>query len=305
VDSRETPKTRCPSFIHPFRARAHFNCRKLPLAVLLFVHALLLLPNTRLEGQEKKEETQRTLTLSTLESKGSPHFEFTLPSGNISEQIEQQFNNLHLVFDLRFNFLDSSIGAEVGFFYPVGFFTPGVHFFQSVDLENLIAPKLQGGELTLLPAEKFVSRDRGIGLDFIFNVTPIFTITPAFLMNDTFKGSFTEDLILDEGIDWIAKLSFVLDSGKPLPVGGPEPRHSAVFSSVFSTRFRNVLTNPVSIDHGNELRTNHYLGDRGVLQPRGLQYDAGLLVRFHPCFPLSLEQGRSGRQCLSERPDQT
>jgi len=240
----------------------HFNCRKLPLAVLLFVHALLLLPNTRLEGQEQKEETQRTVSLSTLESRISPHFEFTLPSGNISERIEQQFNNLHLVFDLRFNFLDSSIGAEVGFFYPVGFFTPGIHFFQSVDLENLIAPQFQGGELTLLPTEKFVSRDRGIGLDFIFNVTPIFTITPAFLMNDTFKGSFTEDLILDEGIDWIAKLSFVLDSGKPLPVGSPEPKHSAVFSSVFSTRFRNVLTNPVSIDHGNELRTNHHLGDR-------------------------------------------
>jgi hypothetical protein len=241
------------------------NSKKLPLAVLLFAHVLLLLPSVRMQGQDQKEEPQRTLTLSTLEGRGSPHFEFTLPSGNISERIEQQFNNLHVVFDLNFNFLDSSIDADVGFSYPVGFFIPGIHFFQNVDLENLITPQFQGGELILLPTEKYVSRNRGIGLEFIFNVTPNFSITPAFLMNDTFKGSFTTDLILDEGIDWNARMSFVLDSAKSLPVGGPEPKHIVVFSSMFNTRFRNVLTNPVSIDNSNVLQTNHQLGDRVII----------------------------------------
>lgn len=213
-------------------------------------------------GQEQKEEPQRTLSLSTLEGRISPHFEFTLPSGNISERIEQQFNNLHTFFSLNFNFLDSSIGADVAFSYPLGFFIPGIHFFQNVDLENLVAPQFQDGELTLLPTEKFVSRNRGIGLAFIFNVTPIFSVTPEFLMNDTFKGSFTTDLVLDEGIDWIAKLSFAVDTVKSLPVGAPEPKHSVVFSSEFNTRFRNVLTNPVSINHNNVLRTNHQFGKR-------------------------------------------
>jgi len=236
--------------------------RKLPLSVLIFVQVLLLLPSVQIHGQENEEEPQRSVTLSTLEAKISPHFEFTLPSGNISERIEQQFNNLHSVFSLNFNFLDSSIDADVAFSYPLGFFVPGIHFFQNVDLENLVAPQFQDWELVLLPTEKFVSRNRGIGLAFIFNVTPIFSITPEFLMNDTFKGSFTTDLILDEGIDWIARLSFVIDSAKSRPAGAPEPKHSVVFSSVFNTRFRNVLTNPVSIDHTNVLRTNHQIGDR-------------------------------------------
>jgi hypothetical protein len=240
----------------------HFCKMKTPLTVFCFVYALLILPNTRVEGQDQKEEPQRTLTLSTLEGRGSPHFEFTLPSGNIYERIEQQFNNLHVVFDLNFNFLDSSIGADVGFSYPVGVFIPGIHFFQNVDLENLVAPQFQGGELTLLPTEKYVSRNRGIGLEFIFNVTPIFSITPEFLLNETFKGSFTTDLTLDEGIDWIAKTSFVVDSTKSWPEGTPEPKHGVVFSSVFNTRFRNVITNPVSIGHSIAVQTSHQLRDR-------------------------------------------
>lgn len=240
----------------------HLKRKKLPLAVLFIVHALLILPNTRLEGQDQKEEPERTATLSTLEAKISPQFEFTLPSGNISERFEQRFNNLHTVFNLNFNFLNSSIDADVAFSYPLGFFIPGIHFFQNVDLENLIAPQFQDGELVLLPTEKYVSRNRGIGLNFIFNVTRMFSITPAFLMNDTFKGSFTTELTLDEGIDWIANMSFVVDSAKSKPEGTPEPNHRIVFSSVFNTRFRNVLTNPVSIDHSNVVQTNHQLRDR-------------------------------------------
>lgn len=232
------------------------------LSVIVIVQVLLLLSNVQMHGEEQKEEPQRSLSLSTIESRVSPHFEFTLPSGNISERIEQQFNNLHTVFNLNFNLLDSSIDADVAIFYPLGFFIPGIHFYQNVDFENPVAPQFQDGELSLLPTKKFVSRDRGIGLDFIFHLTPIFSIIPAFLMNETFKARFTEDLILDEGIDWIAKLSFVLDSAKSLPAGSPAPKHGIGFSSVFSTRFRDVLTNPVSIDHTNVLRTSHQFGDR-------------------------------------------
>ena len=169
---------------------------------------------------------------------------------------------MHTVFSLDFNFLNSSIDADVAFSYPLGFFIPGIHFFQNVDLENLVAPRFQDGELVLTPTEKFVSRNRGIGLAFIFNVTSILSITPELLMNDKFKGSFTTDLVLDEGIDWIARLSFVLDSSKSRSAGAPTPKHSVVFSSLFNTRFRNVLTNPVGIDHKNVLITNLQFGDR-------------------------------------------
>jgi hypothetical protein len=90
-----------------------------------------------------------------LEAKITPHFEFTLPSGNISERLKQQFNNLNTLFSLNFNFLNSSIDADVAFSYPLGFFVPGVHFFQNVDLENFIAPRFQDGELGLLPIVYF------------------------------------------------------------------------------------------------------------------------------------------------------
>ncbi len=238
-----------------------FCRKKLPLAVFCFVNVLLILTDTRLEAQEQKEEPQRTVAMSTLEAKITPNFEFTLPSGNISERLEQQFNNLNTVFTLNFNFLNSSIEADAAFSYPLGFFIPGVHFFQNVDLENLIAPRFQDGELGLLSTDKYISRDRGIGVDLVFNVTPVFSITPSFLMNDTFKGSFTTDLILDEGIDWIARMSFALDSAKSQPEGIPEPRHRVVFNSVFNVRFRNTLANPASVDHSNVVQSYHRLWD--------------------------------------------
>jgi hypothetical protein len=232
---------------------------KLHLAGLFFLGAVLMFPTNGLEAQEQKEEPQRTVAVSTLEAKITPHFEFTLPSGNISERLEQQFNNLNTVFSLNFNFLNSSIDADVAFSYPLGFFVPGVHFFQNVDLENLIAPRFQDGELGLLPTDKYISRDRGIGVDLVFNVTPVFSITPSFLMNDTFRGSFTTDLILDEGIDWIARTSFAVDSAKSQPERIPEPRHRVFFNSVFNARFRNTLANPASVDHSNVVQSHHRL----------------------------------------------
>ena len=108
------------------------NKRKLPLSVLIFLQVLLLLPSVQMHGQEQKEEPKRTLSLSTLEGRINPHFEFTLPSGNIYQRIEQQFNNLNSVFSLNFNFLNSSIDANVAFSYPLGFFIPRIQFFQGL-----------------------------------------------------------------------------------------------------------------------------------------------------------------------------
>ena len=74
------------------------------------MNVLLILTDIRLEAQEQKEEPQRTVAMSTLEAKITPHFEFTLPSGNISERLEQQFNNLNTVFTLLHHGFDPRRG---------------------------------------------------------------------------------------------------------------------------------------------------------------------------------------------------
>ena len=66
-------------------------------------------------------------------------------------------------------------------------------------------------------------------------------------------------MILDEGIDWIARASFAVDSAKSQPEGIPEPRHRVVFNSVFNARFRNTLANPASVDHSNVVQSYHRL----------------------------------------------
>jgi hypothetical protein len=246
--------------------------KQLLLPVLVCINVLAA-AGTGLTAQNQIEVPAAPDTLSAAAAGADHQFEFTLPSGNVAERIEQRFNNLQMVFSFNFNFLNSSIGADVAFSYPLGFFVPGVRFYQVVDLENLVAPQFQGGELTLLPSEKYVSRDRGVGIEFMFNVTPAFSITPSFLMNDTFKGSLATDLSLDKGIDWIAELSFAVDQGRNRPAGGPEPRHRVVFGSQFYMRFRDELSNPASIDHRSLLKTYHRFGEHGTITDSlGLSY---------------------------------
>jgi hypothetical protein len=155
--------------------------KALPVLFLIFLSAAF--------RAHPQEEPTRTIRMGVLEAQVTPQLELTLPSGDISQRLDQTFNNLLMVFNLHFNILDSSIDADLGFSYPVGFFVPTLRFFQSVDLENLVAPRLQGGELSLLPSEKFISRNRGIGLELNFELTSIFAIVPSFLFNETFMGN--------------------------------------------------------------------------------------------------------------------
>ena len=60
-------------------------------------------------------------------------------------------------FHLDYNFVENRIAADFGLFYPVWVLRPGLIFFDSVDFENTVAPRLENGQIALLPSDAAVA----------------------------------------------------------------------------------------------------------------------------------------------------
>ncbi len=217
------------------------------------------------ETVEKAESKKVDVKVTKINARISPQLELTLPSGNVYEHFIEDFNNLWIIFDLNYNFLNNSIGGDLTFKYPIKRFEPGIKFFLDLDFENFFYPQLAGDEFTILPTEKYIYRSRGLELSLSYNMFHNFYIIPAFIVNDSFRGSLTTSSVIEEGIDLTARTSFVYDT---LRAKDPDKRlafEGIYYRSVFDARFRNSFDNPVSIDNVNNLLLRFNFWDRWYL----------------------------------------
>lgn len=190
----------------------------------------------------------------------NPQFEFVLPTGYISEHFIIYFNNLQMTFDLAYSIIDSSVDGGITFTYPIKKFTPFVTFTQKVDFENIIQTELKGSELTLIPAEKYISRSRGSVIGIGYKLFPTFTIAPSFTVDDVFKGNITQSLVIDEGVNLSPGISFIFDNFQAELPGGKLYTRGIYFSSIFTMLYRNSFENPVNVKNHNHflLHYNDY-----------------------------------------------
>lgn len=211
------------------------------------------------EPQEVEDVQKVDIRVSEVRARINPQFELVLPSGNISEHFVIYFNRLEMTFDLGFSIIDSSVDGQITFAYPIKKYRPYISFFQKVDFENLISPQLSDGEFSLLPTDKYVSRKRGSMLGVRYQLYPKISIEPSFIINDTFKGSFTENKIVEDGVDLIPRISFIYDN-----VRAELPDNELFFTgmyyrSIFSILYRDRFDNPVSADNQNLFLLHHNL----------------------------------------------
>jgi hypothetical protein len=215
-----------------------------------------------------QQEQRIDVGVTEVRAQINPNFEFSLPSGNIYQHFVQNFNNLHMTFNLNYNILDNDINGDITFAYPINRFTPSIMFTEDLDFENYIAPSIEGGTITLAPTDKYISRTRNIELSLGYQVTDSFSIVPSFLISDIFKGSLTTSRIVDEGVDLIPRLGFVYNT-----VRARDPTEGLYFNglylrSVFSMRFRQSFDNPVALDHVNNLLLHFNFYDFWHLQQK-------------------------------------
>lgn len=221
---------------------------KVFLGVLLL--ALWLAAPGMLAGQESTGEssTSTRLALRTIEADVAPSLDVTLPSGNVSVESLRQLANLGLIIGLDYNFLDNMIGARVGFSYPLGLFVPELIFFDSVDFENTVRPRVSFDEVSLFSGERYITRERGGEARLWVRATEEWIIGPSFVAAEVYKGSLTEGAVIEDAFYYTGRLSTVLDTL------GREDLVDDVFfgtklTSSLDWRFRNSFDKPTELDH--------------------------------------------------------
>ncbi|UCB44466.1 MAG: hypothetical protein JSV25_09590 [Spirochaetota bacterium] len=215
-----------------------------------------------------QEEQEIEVEVSTVRARLSPNFEFTLPSGNVYLHLLENFNNLNMAFNLNYNILDNNINGNITFAYPINRVTPSIMFSEDLDFENYIVPSVEGGTVTLVPTDKYISRTRNIELSLGYKVTDHFSIIPSFLISDIFKGSLTTSRIVDDGTDLIPRLSFVYNTVRAQDPTKGLYFNGLYFRSAFGMRVRHSFDNPITLDHVNNLLFYFNFGDLWMLQQK-------------------------------------
>jgi hypothetical protein len=206
------------------------------------------------ESPQKQEVTQKVeVKVTDVSARLSPTFEFELPSGNVYEHFVEHFNHMDMTFGLNYNFLDNHIAGDVEFAYPIKRWTPAVNFFLDLDFENDFTPQLQGDTIVILPTDKYISRDRGVKTSLSYSLYKNVSLISSFIVTDVFKGSLTEDRVLDEGTDYNLQLGAVYHTLRAKNLERMLSFEGLYLSTMFDTAFRDSLSNLTILINSNNL----------------------------------------------------
>jgi hypothetical protein len=216
------------------------------------------------------------VSVSSIRAQVSPQLEIALPSGNIAQHLSIAFNNLELTTDLYYRVVDNNIGGQLTLEFPLGRFRPYITFHQDVDNENLVEPRISGGEVQLVPSSKYLYRQRGftpgVSYEFIRNLS----IEPSLTVNDIFKGNLSESLIIDEGTDLIPQISLTYD-GIRIERNGAGFFFSGLYSRItYMIRYRG-FSDPISSRIENRLLAKADIRER-IFFEEELTFDTLLQV---------------------------
>jgi hypothetical protein len=147
-------------------------------------------------------------------------------------------------------------------------FSPYLSFYQQLDFENYFQPAISGKDLILVPTSKYIMRKRGFTLGMRYEVLQDFFLVPAFSVSELFKGSLTENRVLEDGVDIIPQMGVVYDSVRAEDTER-EPVFTGVYAeSTFELRYRNEFRNPIEVNNRNLLLLSHNLNRTWFFEER-------------------------------------
>ena len=196
----------------------------------------------------------------------TPTVEISFPDSIFYMHFEQNFNILEMVFNFNYNFFDDSLESKVSFAYPFRRFIPSIGFSGDLDFENVIAPRIVGGEVYLAPTDKYASRVRSIDLDLGYNVLENFYLTNFFIISDIYRVSLTTGTVIDKGVDLTERMGFIYNTLGVKELSKKIEVEGFYFRSLFSFRYRNSFSNPLSIDNHNVSMLHTNIRDRLFLE---------------------------------------
>jgi hypothetical protein len=229
-------------------------------ASFFFLAALLLLGVQTAKAEEEvpaerevEESRNVNVQYTQVRARISPAFELALPSGKVTLSFTQPFNYLDLSFYLGYAVIAGDINTELTFAYNIKRFRPYVKLILRTDFENLVAPRVSGSGVQLLPTEKYISRNRGFDTGVEYRISPKLQLIPSFVLDDVFKGSLTTSRVIDEGLDLAPRLSLQYDSLTAIDPSSSLQFDGFYFRTFLTALFRNGFDRPVELRNENLL----------------------------------------------------
>jgi hypothetical protein len=242
------------------------------LALVLLVHA----PSRFGQAADADEYSGFDISVDSVRAQISPQFEVALPSGNISQHLSVGFDNLEPSTDLDYRVVDNNIGGQFTLEFPIGRFTPYINFHQDVDFEKFVEPRISLDGVSLVPSNKYLSRQRGFTAGLTYALFRNLSIEPSVTVNEVFKFDLEESRIDDEGVDIIPRISLIYDGIRVERDGGDFFFNGLYGETNFGVRFRG-FSNPISSHLENRLLAVADIRER-IFFEEELTFDTPIVV---------------------------
>ncbi len=200
-------------------------------------------------SEQAGEKAKPDIRVTNIVARINPQTEITLPAGSISEHFKHNFSNFWMIFNFYYNFVANEIGGDLTFEYPLNRLNPYITFKDYVDFENFIQPQFENNRLTLVPTNKYISRNRVVEIGGSYNINSRTEIFSNFTLNDLFKGDLTASTVIDEGTDLITSTGIIYDTIKEAKITERLLFKGIYYKSSFNLKARNKISNLVSLDH--------------------------------------------------------
>lgn len=273
------------------------------LRLLLFV--FLLLTTALLFGQSSEEEEPETEELS-VESRANeptievdsvgvrvqPQLEFVIPYGVISQSADIPIGQSVVSTKADFDLATSAVAGRVGLSRRFGNWEPGLRGYQRSNTEGIAQPRITGGEVRLVPDERYLERERGVIGDLNWYIQEDVVGNGALELTESIETLLSEptngENVQESQFEIIPSLSMELRTLRlPTPRRSADIRgtylrftlsqrfvdqfsYPAALTGRIATLLSQDITRRINLEHQLSATTPLYIWDRSLFQSLSL-----------------------------------
>ncbi len=241
---------------------------------------------------EEPRIQEPTLDVDAVGVRVQPQLEFIIPYGVISQSADIPIGQSVVSTKADFDLATSAVAGEVGLSRRFGNWEPGLRAYQRSNTEGIAQPRITGGEVRLIPDERYLERERGVVGDLDWYIQEDVIGNGALELTESIETLLSEptngEEIQESQFEIIPSLSMEL---RTLRI--PTPRRSADIQGTYlrftlSQRYIDEVSNPASLsgrvatllsldplprinlEHQISATTPLYIYDRELFQPLSL-----------------------------------
>lgn len=114
------------------------------------------------DARSEPRGEEPTIKVDSVGVRVLPQLEFVIPYGVISQSADIPIGQSVISTNADFDLAASAVAGEVGLRRRFGSWEPGIRAYQRANAEGIAEPRITGGEVRLIPDERYLERQRGV-----------------------------------------------------------------------------------------------------------------------------------------------